>query len=418
MLTPSALLIFKRFSGRIAFAPLSAVDNSWGDTSAISETFSETEVQNEIKAKKRTLKSRLCSLATVVALCGLLVACDSAAEDSGLDSTSSVATTVTTTTIAETETDATTTTETTSAATTTSKPTTTTTTTTTVVTTIPEPEPVDFSLKDIPEFDGTPYVTVNDNIPYFSENDKSITYSFETYSNLDSLARCGVAYACVGQDLMPTEERGAIGSVKPSGWHSIKYDNVDGKYLYNRCHLIGYQLSGENTNGKNLITGTRYLNMDGMLPFENMVADYVKETNNHVLYRLTPIFDGNNLLATGVLMEGYSVEDNGNGICYNVFCYNAQPDITIDYATGDSESEYAVTETTTTAKKTEPTQENNQAEQQPVGSTYILNTNTKKFHNPSCSSVGQMNDSNKQEYTGSGDDLISMGYDPCKRCNP
>lgn len=384
----------------------------------MSETFSETEVQNEIKAKKRTLKSRLCSLVTVFALCGLLVACDSAAEDAGLDSTSSVTTTVTTTTIAETETDATTTTETTSAATTTTKPTTTTTTTTTVVTTISEPEPVDFSLKDIPEFSGTPYVTVNDNIPYFSENDKSITYSFETYSNLDSLARCGVAYACVGQDLMPTEERGAIGSVKPSGWHSVKYDNVDGKYLYNRCHLIGYQLSGENANEKNLITGTRYLNMDGMLPFENMVSDYVKETNNHVLYRVTPIFDGNNLLATGVLMEGYSVEDNGNGICYNVFCYNAQPDITIDYATGNSESEYAVTETTTTAKKTEPAQEDNQAEQQPVGSTYILNTNTKKFHNPSCSSVGQMNDSNKQEYTGSRDDLISMGYDPCKRCNP
>ena len=211
---------------------------------------------------------------------------------------------------------------------------------------------------------------------------------------------------------MPTEERGSIGSVKPTGWHTVKYDNVDGKYLYNRCHLIGYQLSGENTNTKNLITGTRYLNIQGMLPFENMVADYVKETGNHILYRSTPIFEGNNLLASGVLLEAYSVEDNGDGICFNVYCYNVQPDILIDYATGDSS--FAGAQQTEPPKQTE--QSNPPA--QNVESTYILNVNTKKFHYPSCSSVKQMSDKNKQTYTGSRDDLISQGYDPCKKCNP
>ena len=191
------------------------------------------------------------------------------------------------------------------------------------------------SLSDIPDFTNKPYVELNNNIPDFTEGEITIE-SFEEYSELDSLGRCGTAFACVGKDIMPTEERGAIGMVKPSGWHTVKYNNVDGKYLYNRCHLIGYQLTGENANVKNLITGTRYLNIEGMLPFENMVADYVKETNNHVMYRVTPIFEGNNLVASGVQMEGSSVEDNGEGISFNVYCYNSQPDITIDYATGDS----------------------------------------------------------------------------------
>ena len=162
------------------------------------------------------------------------------------------------------------------------------------------------------------------------------TSSFERYAPLDSLGRCGVAYANIGKDIMPTEERGSIGMVKPSGWHSIRYENVDGKYLYNRCHLIGYQLSAENANTSNLITGTRYLNIQGMLPFENMVADYIRETGNHVLYRVTPIYEGDNLVASGVLMEAYSVEDEGDGICFNVYCYNVQPGIVIDYATGAS----------------------------------------------------------------------------------
>ena len=194
---------------------------------------------------------------------------------------------------------------------------------------------VTISVADIPAYAGDPYVMINDNVPQFLETDLA-TSSYEYYSDLDSLGRCGVVYACIGTDLMPTEERGNIGSVKPSGWHTVKYDIVDGKYLYNRCHLIGYQLSGENANVNNLITGTRYLNVEGMLPFENMVADYVKETGNHVLYRVAPVFEGDNLVASGVQIEAQSVEDQGEGILFNVYCYNVQPGVTIDYATGDS----------------------------------------------------------------------------------
>lgn len=190
-------------------------------------------------------------------------------------------------------------------------------------------------LEDIPEYNGQPYVIVNDNQPYFDESDFT-TKSFETYSSLDALGRCGVAYANIGEDLMPTKERGSIGMIKPSGWQMVKYDFVDGKYLYNRCHLIGYQLSGENANERNLITGTRYMNTEGMLPFENEVANYVQDTGNHVLYRVTPIFDGNNLVADGVLMEAMSVEDRGLDIEFNVFVYNVQPNVKIDYLTGKS----------------------------------------------------------------------------------
>ena len=194
----------------------------------------------------------------------------------------------------------------------------------------PAAEPEDF-----PPYDGAPYVTLGDGVPDF-EKSEMVTDAFETYSELDALGRCGTAYANVCRELMPTEERGAIGMVKPSGWHTVKYDCVDGKYLYNRCHLIGYQLTAENANKQNLITGTRYLNVIGMLPFENMVADYVHETNNHVLYRVTPIFDGSDLVARGVLMEAWSVEDEGDGVCFNVYCYNVQPGVEIDYATGDN----------------------------------------------------------------------------------
>lgn len=191
------------------------------------------------------------------------------------------------------------------------------------------------SLSEIPAYSGDAYVVINENVPFFT--DKEITdQSYESYSALDMYGRCGVTIACIGQDIMPTEERGAIGMIKPSGWHTVKYDIVDGKYLYNRCHLIGYQLSGENANEKNLITGTRYLNVVGMLPFENEVAEYVEETGNHVMYRVTPIFEGNNLVASGVEMEALSVEDNGQGVCFHVYVYNVQPGITIDYATGES----------------------------------------------------------------------------------
>ena len=191
------------------------------------------------------------------------------------------------------------------------------------------------TLGAIPEYDGEPYVAIEGNEPEFSEQELT-EESFERYSELDSLGRCGAAVASVGQDLMPTEKRGSIGQVKPSGWQTVKYDSVDGKYLYNRCHLIGYQLSGENANEQNLITGTRYMNVDGMLPFENLVADYVKETGNHVMYRVTPVFEGDNLVASGVQMEAYSVEDQGEGSSYNVYVYNVQPGISIDYATGES----------------------------------------------------------------------------------
>ena len=287
-----------------------------------------------------------------------------------------------------------------------------------------------FSLREIPAYSGTPYTEVNGNQPYFTEEELT-TQSFETYSELDSLGRCGMAYANVGQDLMPTEPRGEIGAVKPTGWHLVKYDNVDGKYLYNRCHLIAYMLAAENANPQNLITGTRYLNVQGMLPFETKVCDYVKNTGNHVLYRVTPIFDGDNLLADGVLMEAYSVEDAGEGIQFCVFAYNVQPGIGIDYATGDNWAESSGTYQSTAASVAVETPvpqpetdtavqitPESSAPQESQGITYVLNINTKKFHYPTCSSVDDMKEKNKQIYTGSREEVINMGYVPCKRCNP
>jgi DNA-entry nuclease len=200
---------------------------------------------------------------------------------------------------------------------------------------IPEEKVQTYDIGEIPEYNGESYVTINNNEPNFDEEDYT-TSSFEKYSELDSLGRCGVAYANVSKDTMPTEKRGSIGMIKPSGWHTIKYDNVDGKYLYNRCHLIGYQLTGENANEKNLITCTRQTNTVGMLEFENKVAEYVKETNNHVLYRVTPIFENNNLVASGIQMEAKSVEDKGEGISFNVYVYNVQDGIEINYETGES----------------------------------------------------------------------------------
>ena len=198
-----------------------------------------------------------------------------------------------------------------------------------------ESETESSSQETTPTAPQSPYEVLNNNVPEFTE-DEITTESFEQYAELDELGRCGTAFACVGVDLMPTEERGSISRVKPTGWDSVKYDCVDGKYLYNRCHLIGFQLTGDNANKKNLITGTRYLNVEGMLPFENMIADYVKETNNHVLYRVTPVFQEDYLVADGVQMEAWSVEDDGEGICFHVFAYNVQPGVSIDYATGES----------------------------------------------------------------------------------
>lgn len=259
-------------------------------------------------------------------------------------------------------------------------------------------------LDSIPPYTDSPYVQINNNQPEFDSQDMN-KKSFESYSNLDAYNRPQVAYANISKDLMPTKKRGSIGMVKPVGWHTVRYDGIDGKYLYNRCHLIGYQLTGENANRKNLITGTRYLNVEGMLPFENQVADYIKSTNHHVLYRVTPIYDGDDLVAQGVQIEAYSVEDKGQGICFNVFCYNVQPGITINYKNGDSSkssSSKIIKEYTTSQD----------------GTTYILNANTHKFHRPTCSSLRLMKDSNKISSTDSRENIIAQGYSPCKNCNP
>lgn len=256
---------------------------------------------------------------------------------------------------------------------------------------------IDFDLDTIPEYSGEAYVAINGNEPDFAEKDLS-TKSYEFYSELDHLGRCGVTVACLGEELMPTEDRESISHVKPSGWVQGQYDFVDGNSLYNRCHMIGFQLAGENANEKNLITGTRYMNTIGMLPFENMVADYIKETGNHVMYRVTPIYDGDNLVASGVQMEGYSVEDEGEGIYFNVYAYNVQPGVEIDYATGENQA--AVTEETGEIQD------------------FILNTSSKKFHLPDCSGLNQTKDKNKQEYEGTRAMLLAQGYEPCKSCNP
>jgi DNA-entry nuclease len=266
---------------------------------------------------------------------------------------------------------------------------------------------VNYDLSNIPDYDGKAYVELNGNVPEFSESEKTSSESFEEYGKLDSLGRCTYAVSCIGKDLMPTEKRGSIGSVKPSGWHISKYDFVDGKYLYNRCHLIGYQLTAENANERNLITGTRYLNVEGMLPFENDVADYIEITNNHVYYKVTPIFEGNNLVANGVQMQAYSVEDNGQGISFNVYCYNVQPGVAIDYATGDNQAVASSSASVTSTSSDEADKK-----------TYIVNTKTKKFHNPDCDGAKKMSSSNKKKYKGTRDSLISNGYSPCQKCNP
>lgn len=298
---------------------------------------------------------------------------------------------------------------------------TTTTTTKTTTTKTGIYSPVVQSASSLPKYNGSPYAVVNNNNPQFSVSDKKNKSVFEKYSSLDSLGRCGVAYANICREIMPTEPRGEIGMIKPSGWQTIRYNGiVEGNYLYNRCHLIGYQLAGENANVKNLITGTRYMNTQGMEPFESKVANYVESTGHHVLYRVTPVFVGNELVARGVRMEAYSVEDNGAGICFNVFCFNVQPDISINYATGDSTLNSDATTkgstTKTTTKKTTVASRSNNGSSSSCD--YIANKNTKKFHYPSCGSVGQMSEKNKWYFNGSRDTLISQGYVPCKNCNP
>ena len=304
------------------------------------------------------------------------------------------------------------------------------------------------SVGEIPAYSGEAAIEVNQNVPGFTKEDYT-TEAFEQYSPLDELGRCHAAYACVGEEIMPTEERGAIGMVKPSGWHTVKYDFVDGKYLYNRCHLIAYMLSGENANTENLITGTRYLNTEGMLPYENQVADYVHNIGNHVLYRVTPLYEGDNLVASGVEIEASSVEDRGKSLSFHVYCYNVQPGITIDYATGDSalaeddqtenvrgiaselevfaadaleETKAAAGDQSLENVVTAAVQEETSAEQDGGNAKeerdYVLNKNTKKFHYPWCSSADDIKKKNRKDFTGTREEVISQGYVPCKRCNP
>ncbi|MBR3645833.1 MAG: DNA/RNA non-specific endonuclease [Lachnospiraceae bacterium] len=275
-------------------------------------------------------------------------------------------------------------------------------------------EIISYSPDSIPPYSGDAYIEINNNIPFF--NDTTTTEPFEKYSPLDKYGRCGVAFANICPELMPDKPRGPIGMIKPSGWHTVKYNGwIEGNYLYNRCHLIAYELASENANELNLITGTRYMNTQGMLPFENLVAEYVNNFGNHVLYRVTPVFTGDNPVADGVLMEGYSVEDKGAGIQFCIYCYNVQPYIEIDYTTGDSRliGDDDVVDGDSTNATTQPIQNS-----ESTTKDYVLNTNTRKFHYPFCASVDDIKAHNRSEYTGSRDYLIEQGYTPCHRCNP
>lgn len=291
-------------------------------------------------------------------------------------------------------------------------------------------------LADIPPYDGNPYVVINDNEPTFTQEE--LEYAcFEEYAALDDLGRCGVAFAHICKEVMPTVPRDDISEVKPTGWHYDKYDFIDGLNLYNRCHLIGFQLAGENANARNLITGTRYMNAEGMLPFEIEVADYVKATGNSVLFRVTPVYEGNNLVASGVQMEALSVEDDGEGVRFNVFCYNVQPGVAIDYATGDhhldgthrdasSEIAGGIPDATTggsnsnSASATQGNAHHSESDghHDTANVTYVANTKSMKFHKPNCPSVEKIASYNRYDYSGSRDELVNAGYVPCKSCNP
>lgn len=306
----------------------------------------------------------------------------------------------------------------------------------------------EFSI-NAPPYSGEPFVQLRLNSPAISP-DEIEDLSFKDYLDLDELGRCVQAYVCLGPETMPDKERGSIGQVKPSGWHTVKYDSIDGKYLYNRCHLIGYQLSGENANEKNLITGTRYLNVEGMLPFENMVADYIKETGNHVLYMSTPYFKDEELVARGVNLQAVSVEDGGKAICFNVFIYNVQPGIVIDYSTGEShirngEEPYWPAETTSYSSfsfkkedefssvsseknissvsgRKNPLQFRKNYTSEEIASyveassDYVVNIKSKKYHLPSCGMAGKIKDENRKDFHTTKEYLEKQGYSPCKTC--
>lgn len=286
------------------------------------------------------------------------------------------------------------------------------------------------NLNEIPDYYGVAYVEINGGEPFFTDSEIT-SEAFESYSELDALGRCGVAFACIGIEIMPTEDRGDIASVTPSGWeyggvsNNNQYDFVENKYVYNRCHLIGFQLAGENDNERNLITGTRYLNIEGMLPFENMVDDYVEDTENHVMYRVTPIYNGLDYVAQGVLMEAYSVEDNGRGICFCIFAYNVQPGVTIDYFTGVNvaNGEKLPDIDTSDDDRNENTgnengEDDNGGEISGEAADYVLNTNSKKYHLPDSSCVDKIKAENRENYHGTKEDLEDDGYVACKICKP
>ncbi len=259
------------------------------------------------------------------------------------------------------------------------------------------------TLDQIPPYSGSPYIAINNNVPFFDANEKTAD-GFQHYFDLDSLGRVTMAYGSLGPEFLPTGKRGDISNIRPTGWVQKDYDFItDGGKLYNRCHLIAWSLSGQNDNPKNLMTGTRYFNIKGMTPFENMVRDYIKETGNHVMYRVTPMFQGDELVARGILIEGYSVEDNGEGIEFCDFVYNVQPGVAIDYATGESHAD--------------GTDGSAQSQAQPAV-TYVLNTKTNKFHRPDCPSVENMSPENREDVTLTKEQVEAMGYEPCKRCNP
>ena len=292
---------------------------------------------------------------------------------------------------------------------------------------VPATAPADtFNYSQIPEYSGEPSVPVHNNQPFFTEIERAWSPGLEYYSPLDEFGRCGETYAVVGREIMPAygEQRGEIGMIKPSGWQTVKYpDVIEDRFLYNRCHLIGWQLGNENANPQNLITGTRYLNVEGMLPYENMVADYVHRTKYHVLYRVTPYFDGDDLVARGVLIEAESVEDKTIQFC--VWCYNVQPCIEIDYATGKSVqiSHEAPVNQNTDANTTQVVTTPPTATQAPSSgmqqeTQYILNTNTHKVHLPECDSVGKMSERNKRPFNGTVEELKEMGYTACGSCHP
>ena len=297
--------------------------------------------------------------------------------------------------------------------------------------------PAWFDLESIPAYDGSPTVEVNGNAPLFEEADFA-RGAFEEYSSLDNRGRCGAAFALIGEETMPTEPRGDISSVKPSGWQYDQYDWVDQKYLFNRCHLIGWQLAGENDNERNLITGTRYMNVEGMLPYENRVAWYVAQTGNHVLYRVTPVFEGRNLVASGVLMEAESVEDIGSGVRFCVWCYNVEPGVSIDYATGESradgtiaangEADAATTSSSANGVAPAPSPAANGEKSFTVpgeefraseaDARYVLNIGSGKIHIPQCPSVADMKEHNKFPFNGTREQAIELGFEPCGACKP